>query len=155
MFKTLARINIARPGYLTPSGRKEDRMIQGACHCGKVRWSFDGDPGSATACNCTICRRYGVLWIYDYENERIGVSGSTRAYVWGERTIGFHFCTECGCVAYWRALKPLEDGRRRIAVNVRLAEPEAVAALPIDHFDGLVDWKDLPRDGRSVGDMWF
>jgi hypothetical protein len=30
-----------------------------------------------------------------------------------------------------------ENGQRRIAVNLRLAEPEAVASVLIDHFDGL------------------
>jgi hypothetical protein len=47
------------------------------------------------------------------------------------------------------------QGRRRIAVNLRLAAPEAVAAIPIDHFDGLVSFEDLPRDGRCVADMWY
>ena len=42
-------------------------MILGLCHCGAVQWRFDGVPESATACNCTICRRYGVLWAYDYD----------------------------------------------------------------------------------------
>ena len=130
-------------------------MIEGSCHCGAVRWSFDGDPDSATACSCTICRRYGVLWAYDYEGERIRVTGPTRAYLWGERSIGFHFCPDCGCVAYWRGVEPRADSRRRIAVNVRLAEPEVVAALPIRHFDGFETWKDLPGDGRCVRDMWF
>lgn len=76
------------------------------------------------------------------------------AYIRG-KTLGFHFCTECACVAYWRALKPGEDGRRRIAVNLRLAEPEGVAGIVIDHFDGLDSFDDLPRDGRCVADMWF
>jgi hypothetical protein len=131
-------------------------MIEGSCHCGAVRWSFDGFPegAGATACNCTLCRRYGVLWAYDYEDQGIRISGQTRVYSRG-RTIGFHFCPTCGCVAYWRALEPGEDGRRRIAVNLRLAEPEAVAAIPIDHFDGLNTFRDLPRDGRCVGDYWF
>ncbi len=61
----------------------------------------------------------------------------------------------CGCVAYWRALEPNAEGRRRIAVNLRLTEPEPVAHLPIDHFDGLDSFEDLPRDGRCVGDYWF
>ncbi|AEH90032.1 hypothetical protein Mesop_5621 [Mesorhizobium opportunistum WSM2075] len=42
-----------------------------------------------------------------------------------------------------------------IAVNARLAPPEAVADLPIDRFDGLDTFEDLPRDGRCVRDMWF
>ena len=46
-------------------------MIEGSCHCGSVTWRFDGMPESATACNCTICRRCGVLWAYDFEGDRI------------------------------------------------------------------------------------
>lgn len=130
-------------------------MIEGSCHCGAVRWRFDGTPEAATACNCSVCRRYGVLWAYDYEGERITVSGPTRVYAWAGRHLGFHFCGDCGCVAYWRAIEPWQDGRRRIAVNVRLAEPEAVGAIVMDHFDGLNTFKDLARDGRCVADMWF
>jgi hypothetical protein len=130
-------------------------MIEGSCHCGAVRWRFEGTPEAATACNCTVCRRYGVLWAYDYEDERIRVSGPTRTYSRGRRNIGFHFCADCGCVAYWRAIAPREDGRRRIAVNLRLAEPEAVGAIAMEHFDGLVSFDDLGRDGRCVADMWF
>ena len=129
-------------------------MIQGSCHCGTVRWQFESQPDGATACNCTVCRRYGVLWAYDYEGEGIQVSGETRAYARGT-AIEFHFCLKCGCVAYWRAREPSQEGRRRIAVNVRLAEPDAVARLPVDHFEGLVSFEDLPRDGRCVADHWF
>lgn len=130
-------------------------MLRGSCLCGAVSWTFDGMPESATACNCTACRRYGVLWIYDFENEGIHVSGKTRAYVRNEGSLGFHFCPDCACVAYWRSLHAQQDGRRRIAVNVRLSEPETVAHLPIDHFDGLDEFEDLPRDGRCVKDYWF
>lgn len=129
-------------------------MIEGTCHCGSVLWQFDGTPGGATACNCTVCRRYGVLWAYDYENEGIRVSGTTRSYSRG-KMIEFHFCPRCGCVAFWRAQSTDDAGRRRIAVNLRLAEPEVVAHVPIDHFDGLSTFEDLPRDGRCVADYWF
>lgn len=129
-------------------------MIEGACHCGAVRWQFDGIPDGATACNCTVCRRYGVLWAYGYADEGIRVSGPTKTYVRG-KAIGFHFCPECGCLAYGLSLETEEDGRRRMAVNLRLAEPEPVAQIPIDHFDGLDTFDDLPRDGRRVVDYWF
>jgi hypothetical protein len=129
-------------------------MLQGTCHCNAVQWELDAVPESATACNCTVCRRYGVLWAYDFEGERIRVSGPTRAYIRG-KTTEFHFCTTCGCVAFWRARQLDEQGRRRIAVNLRLTEPEPIARVPIDHFDGLVTFDDLPRDGRCVSDYWF
>ena len=129
-------------------------MIEGSCLCGAVRWKFEGQPDGATACNCTACRRYGVLWAYDYENEGIEVSGTTRPFARG-KALEFHFCPECGCVVFWRGQRTDEQGRRRIAVNLRLAEPGAVAAIPIDHFDGFGAFEDLPRDGRCVADYWF
>lgn len=129
-------------------------MLQGSCHCGAVKWNFDVMPEGATACNCTVCRRYGALWIYDYENENVHVAGNTGAYVRG-KAIEFHFCPTCACITHWRALRTEDDGRRRLAVNVRLSEPHSVAQLPIDHFDGLDSFEDLPRDGKCVADYWF
>ncbi len=129
-------------------------MIEGSCHCGAVHWQLDGEPAGATACNCTVCRRYGVLWAYDHEGHGIKVSGTTQSYIRG-KAIEFHFCPTCGCVAFWRARQMDKDGRRRIAVNLRLAEPDAVARIPVDHFDGLDTFEDLPRDGRCVADYWF
>jgi len=46
-------------------------------------------------------------------------------------------------------------GRRWIAVDLRLAEPEHVAQIRVDHFDGLNTFRDLPRHGRHVSDYWF
>ena len=71
------------------------------------------------------------------------------------RALEFHFCPECGCVAYWRGRGLDEQGRRRIAVNLRLAEPATVAGIVMEHFDGLDSFDDLGQDGRCVKDMWF
>ena len=131
-------------------------MLEGSCHCGSVQWKFDGFPEGATACNCTVCRRYGVLWAYGHQNEDVSATGVTQCYTRNNGVLGFHFCPRCGCVAYWLATKADENGRKRMAVNLRLvSDPAAVAAVAIDHFDGLDTWTDLPRDGRCVGDMWF
>lgn len=130
-------------------------MIEGSCHCGAVHWRLEGIPDHATACNCSICRRYGTLWAYGHEGEDIFVSGETRAYSWGDRDLGFHACPTCNCLAYWRPLKADENGRRRMGVNLRLAEPDAVAAIPIKHLDGFGDWKTVERPAACVADMWF
>jgi hypothetical protein len=129
--------------------------MDGSCHCGAVRWRFDGVPTSATSCNCSICRRHGALWAYGFEGEAISVSGETGTYVWNNKALAFHFCARCACVVAWLATSRGEDGRLYGAVNLRLAvEPEAVAAVPIVHHDGET-MSDLPRDGRCVADMWF
>src|SRR5689334_13796706 len=110
------------------SGRKSQRypMIEGSCHCGALKWRFKPEPEGATACNCTACRRYGALWIYDYEGSGVTVTGPAQAYVRG-KALSFNFCPTCGCVAFWRGSQVEKDGRRRMAVNVRLADPQAVA----------------------------
>jgi hypothetical protein len=138
-------------------GKAARLEVRGQCHCGSVQWSFRGTIPDATICNCTICRRYGVLWAYDYDGHGIHVEDPKAVlagYVRG-RSISFNFCSVCGNLVSWRGLKPMEDGRTRIAVNLRLAEPEDVVHVPLQRFDGLHSFEDLPRDGRHVADVWF
>lgn len=135
-------------------------MIEGACHCGRVRWRFDGMPAGATACNCTICRRIAAIWAYGWEGAGITVTAAPEdlgGYVRAddpEAGLAIHFCRHCGNVTHWRGLAPHPDGRTRIAVNLRLAEPALVAGISVDRFDGFGSWKDKPADGRCVSDYW-
>ena len=129
--------------------------MKGYCHCQQVQWTFTGAIDGVTACNCTVCRRYGVLWLYGHEGVDVTVTGKTEVYLWGSKSIGFHFCGSCGCVAFWRQISVGKDGKRRLAVNVRLAEkPDLIMDLPIDHFDGFDKFEDIPRDGKCVRDLW-
>ena len=34
------------------------------CHCGAVTVSLATQPTEVTDCNCSLCRSYGVLWVY-------------------------------------------------------------------------------------------
>jgi hypothetical protein len=133
-------------------------MLKGSCHCGKTGWTLEGDPGGITACNCTVCRRYAALWAYDFEGERVAVTGPTASYTRHgpeKSPLEFLFCPTCACILAWRGLRLDERGRRRMAVNVRLAPLEEVGGLAIDLFDGLDTFEDLPRDGRCVRDFVF
>ena len=140
---------------MTASQEKRPALI-GTCHCGAVTWRLAAMPESVTACNCTICRRYGVLWAYGHVGHDIEITGDSKTY---RRTDGgavdFHFCSHCGCVTHYIATKPNEEGRHWTAVNMRMTDPEPIAHLEIDHFDGYDSWDDLPRDGRTVRHMWF
>lgn len=131
-------------------------MFEGSCHCGNVKWTYTVPLESVTACNCTLCRRYGALWAYGHLGEGITISGETKSYSRGRKINGFHFCANCGCIAYYMANANDEKGRFRIAVNVRMiSDPDKIAALPIDHFEGLISFEDLPRDQRCVKDLWY
>ena len=135
--------------------RAAGQTIEGACHCGSVRWRYEGTPESATACSCTVCRRWGALWAYGFRGEAFHVSGETRKYLRDPKTIEFHFCPVCGCVAYWCTPEAGDDGRYYGAVNLRLAEPQVVAEIPINHFDGLDSRQSFDRPAGCIADIWF
>ncbi len=101
-----------------------------------------------------------MLWAYDWDGYGIHIDdpdGNLTPYTRGPGSpLSFNFRRSCGNVVSWRGLKPGEDGRIRIAINLRLAEqPEAVADVPLQCFDGRHSFDDLPRDGRRVRDVWF
>jgi hypothetical protein len=69
-------------------------------------------PESVTACNCTICSRYGVLWAYGHIDHDIKTFGDTTTYRRADGgAIDFHFCPICGCVTHYVAVKPGADDR--------------------------------------------
>ena len=113
-------------------------MIKGACHCGAVSYEYNHTPKWTTSCNCSVCRRLGTLWIYA-KLTQITVTGSTLSYVWGDKSLAFHSCKTCGCTTHWAPLKP-EEPDAYMAVNLRLADPEVIAAVPVRHFDGAETW---------------
>ncbi len=128
----------------------------GSCHCGAVRWTYRGDIAYGNACNCTICRRYGVIWSYGKLDQSVFINapqGALSQYIWGDKSISFNFCTSCGCVVTWQAVQTEDDGSIEIAVNLRLAEPDAVANIPLRRFDGLHSWKTQPSRDEHVKDL--
>jgi hypothetical protein len=126
----------------------------GTCVCGSVCWTLDNLPSSATICNCTACRKYAALWAYAFIDEGVTTKGITKAYARGT-ALEFHFCANCGTLAFYRGLRTEEDGKIKIALNLRLANPDAVAKITLERFDGLDTFDDLPLDGRCVSDVWF
>jgi len=110
-------------------------MIRASCHCGCVRLEIDAPPAEVTECNCSICRRYGVLWAY-YPPDRVRVlppDQPTDTYAWDDRSIEFHRCQKCGCVSHWVAA---DRGRDRMGVNARLMDPENFEGARVRHLDG-------------------
>jgi hypothetical protein len=126
---------------LTTEGEVKTSIVA-SCHCGAVHLEIDAAPDSLTDCNCSICRRYGVLWAYYSPNEvRIILpAGATDIYIWGDRSIEFHRCKICGCVTYWAAVDAHSD---RMGVNARLMDPSISRPLRIRKRDGAVTGKYL------------
>ena len=110
-------------------------MVHASCHCGAVRLEIDTPPAEVTECNCSICRRYGVLWAY-YRPRQVRLDppdAATDLYMWDDRSIGFHRCRNCGCVTHWAPVDPAVD---RMGVNARLLDPAVTAQWRVRHLDG-------------------
>ncbi|WGF89638.1 GFA family protein [Marinivivus vitaminiproducens] len=116
-------------------------MVRASCHCGAVVLDVAEAPREVTDCNCSICRRYGVLWAY-YRPEQVEVraDNATNRYLTGERSIAFHRCGTCGCVTHWSASDPARD---RMAVNARLMPPDILSRARVRRLDGAVTWRYL------------
>jgi hypothetical protein len=89
-------------------------------------------PVEVISCNCSICRRSGLLWAY-YAPAQVRVDGATDTYVWGDRSLALHRCRTCGVVSHWTAFDPDYE---RMGINARLLDPDVVAAASIRHVDG-------------------
>ena len=111
-------------------------MIEASCHCGTVLIELRRPPAEVTDCNCSICRRYGVLWAYYEVAEATLPDGAdlTDTYVWDDRAISFHRCQICGCVTHWTS----NTGENRLGVNARLMSPDVVRVARVRHLDGAV-----------------
>jgi hypothetical protein len=119
--------------------------IAASCHCGAVRLEVETAPETVTDCNCSICRRYGVLWAY-YSPAQVRITpagGGTDIYMWDDRAIEFHRCRICGCVTHWAAVDRTRD---RMGVNARMMDPNVLAAARVRKLDGAVSWKYLDED---------
>ena len=117
-------------------------MIRATCHCGAISIAIDTAPTEVTDCNCSVCRRYGVLWAY-YAPRQVRLEppdAATDIYRWGEGRTIFHRCRRCGCLSHWAAADPARD---RMGVNARLMPPDVLARARVRHLDGADTWQYL------------
>jgi len=114
-------------------------MIESSCVCGAVRLAISRAPDELLDCNCSICRRYGVLWAYYSLKDVIVPGGLTDTFMRGAKKTEFHRCKICGCVIHWSPT----DQCDRMGVNARLMDPEVVARARVRHLDGANTWKYL------------
>ena len=130
----------------------ESPALEGRCICGGAGWWLAERPQDATTCNCTFCRRFGVMMAYAEEGAGGGLTGETRVYHWGPKSIALHLCPTCANYVGWRDVAP---GGTRFAANLRLAlDADSVAEIPVQPFDGLGAFDDLPKRGQCLADLW-
>ena len=118
--------------------------VTATCHCGAIRVTVPKAPQTITDCNCSICRRYGVLWAY-YKADTVQVEakpGASESYSWGVKELRFVRCADCGCVMYWEGISPGPNSR--MGINTRNFEPAVLASVGMHFLDGAAEhWENV------------
>lgn len=111
--------------------------FEGSCHCGTVKFRVDADlPARAISCNCSHCRRKGLLLDFLPATVFAITSGDEALtdYFFNKHAIRHRFCTTCGCQTHGEGSGP--DGAIMAAVNLRCVPEIDPYALTIEKIDG-------------------
>ncbi|KAJ7681200.1 Mss4-like protein [Mycena rosella] len=108
----------------------------GHCHCGAVAYVLLAAEQlvKARACNCSICSRDGVLWIYP-PTSKVTFQGldSMAEYTFASRTVYHGFCKTCGVAIRQRFDQP---GRLQTSLNVLTMNGLDLTTLKLGMHDG-------------------
>ena len=131
------------------------KRIDGACHCGTVRFRVTLTDGLHTArrCTCSYCRMCGAVAVSaDLGGVEIIAGGDALAtYTFNTGTAKHHFCTRCGIYTHrQRRSNPGQYGVN--AACLAGISPFDFAEVPV------LDGANHPSDGnpsRRVGMLRF
>jgi hypothetical protein len=114
----------------------EMQTYSGGCHCGRVRYQVTTTLDPVFDCNCSICRKRGVLWTYVKPAQFKLQSGQDELsdYQFNKKAIHHLFCRNCGVSSF--ATGSGEDGSEGIGINVRCLDDVTIEALALTPFDG-------------------
>lgn len=109
---------------------------KGGCHCGRIAFEVDGEPGTVVECNCSHCSIKGfLLWFVPRDSLRLSTpEADMSTYTFNTHSIQHHFCPVCGAAPFGEAKGP--DGTPTAAINVRCLADVDISALEVKHVDG-------------------
>lgn len=133
-------------------------MIEGRCLCGAVRISIETLPKGASACHCSMCRRWtgAAFWGMIAPEHEVRVTGEVARYRssdFAERT----WCPACGTQLWFRddgAAYELMPGLFDAAAEIPLAREvyadRAFACVPLAGDHARVSRADYEKDNPFV-----
>jgi len=120
-----------------------DKHYQGQCHCGSVRFAFQGpETLELLLCNCSICRMTGFQHVIVPQAE-VTLQGADNltTYTFNTGTAKHTFCKTCG-------VKPLYIPRSHpdcYSINARCIDEGLLGELQTQEFDGR-NWEQARAD---------
>jgi hypothetical protein len=112
----------------------EPKTYSGGCHCGRVRYKAEVDLTRVMSCNCSICRKRGMLVAPAAKSVLERGEDALRDYQFNRKVIHHFFCEDCGVGSFARGTGP--DGAKMVAINVRCLDDVDLDGLNIVPFDG-------------------
>jgi hypothetical protein len=104
-----------------------------SCHCGNIRFEVDAELEKLCECNCSTCRRFGMIsWYVPIKAVRLLTEKLRLSrYVWHHLSGGWEFCPICGTTI---AFTGYPGGI--VNVNARCIEDVDVFELNVERVDG-------------------
>jgi hypothetical protein len=112
-------------------------QYQGSCHCGAVKFSYEGETISkGLRCTCSLCARRGALMTTEViPSERFKIDaqlGALGLYQFGKKTAKHYFCKHCGIYPFHETARYPDHYR----ANIGCLDGMDTFALPVEIFDG-------------------
>ncbi len=107
-------------------------ILEGGCHCGRVRFRVNVRAFEALDCNCSICAKKGFLHLIVEKADFELLQGELSTYTFGTGVAKHTFCPTCGIHAFYTP-RSHPDG---VDVNVRCLDGDALARFVVRPFDG-------------------
>lgn len=109
---------------------------EGGCHCGKIRFSVDGNLEQVMECNCSLCTKRGTLhWFVPSTQFKLETpSSDLSTYTFNKHRIRHRFCGVCGCAPFAEGDDPKSGPMT--AVNARCLEGIDLSTIARVPFDG-------------------
>ena len=116
-------------------------ILEGRCHCGAVRYTFNASQPPAQwivrACQCNFCRAHGARTTSDPNGSvtfEIADASKLERYRFGTKTTDFLICNGCG--VYLAAVLTSTRGQfATLNVNAIQSLPDLAEAAPVS-YDG-------------------
>jgi hypothetical protein len=110
---------------------------EGSCHCGAIRFSYDGEEITAgLRCTCSICSRKGAMMSPEViPVEKLNVEATPEdlgLYQFDTKIAKHYFCRRCGIYTHNETAR--KPGHYR--VNLGCIEGLDTSAFEVTVFDG-------------------
>ena len=108
----------------------------GSCHCKAVTYEVQGEFTEGMRCNCSHCKRKGMLLAFVPETNFTLKSGEENLsfYHFNKHHIDHNFCKTCGVQSFARGHDG--NGNYMIAINLNCLEDLDSYKLEMKDFDG-------------------